>query len=82
MAKKTIGKLHLLSEALSEESKGSRLQIPMSMIPKITAFQEAFSERFDKWISRENVITLMMLHGSEGLKAEGEKLEKESKIPF
>lgn len=58
-------------EALKkEESKGSRLAIPQTLLDEITKYQEAWKRAGNGKVSREDVIWRMMLHGVEGLKGD------------
>ena len=61
-------------ELLSEETKGSRLEIPLSILSKIKTYQIAWKNRFGKRISRELVILKMIHFGLTQIEGEIEKL--------
>lgn len=66
-----------LEEVKQEENKGSRLQIPLSLLDEITKFQKAYRQLYNNKISREDVILMMMLHGKDGLKKDRLDIIKE-----
>ncbi len=63
-----------LSELLSEESKGSRMQIPLSVLEKITEYQLAYREHYGKKISRENVLLLAVVYGLSKIEGDTQNL--------
>ena len=64
-----------MEELLQEESKGSRLQIPLSLLDKITAYQKAYKLKHNRKISREHVIIKMMMFGTAQLDNEALQLK-------
>lgn len=59
-----------LEELLQEETKGSRLQIPMSLYDTIISYQKAYKLKHNRKISREHIIVKMMMFGTANLNDE------------
>lgn len=60
---------HVLNPLLSEESRGSRLEIPASLREQIKDVQDQFRSIFKNRITREKVILLLIVEGIEGLQS-------------
>ncbi len=66
----------ILNPLLSEESRGSRLEIPQSLHEQIKDVQDQFRSIFNNRITREKVILLLIVEGIEGLQAKLCEIEK------
>lgn len=67
-----------ISKLLKEETKGARLQIPLSLVEDINNYQSAYRLKNGRVISRETVIIKMMVIGRNKIKKEATKLKKEA----
>lgn len=65
-------------DLLSEETKGSRIGIPMSLYNQIKAYQDAYKAKYNRKISREHVMIKMMNFGCDRLDAEASTLKAEA----
>lgn len=65
-----------LNELLSEESKGSRLEIPQSIYRKVLEFQSLYRRIYDIKITREKAILLMIVEGIDSLEQKITQIER------
>ena len=65
-----------VEDLLSEDAKGSRLEIPASIYDRIVDFQAQYRALYGLRITREKVILLLIVEGIEGLQAKLCDIEK------
>jgi len=66
--------MNILEKLKKEDTKGSRIQVPQSILDAILTYQTTYKAIGGGKISREDVMLILMQKGLDGLELEREKL--------
>ena len=66
----------ILDQFQNDETKGIRLEVPGQLMERVERFQKAYRLKFERVISRADVLLLMASYGSERTEIEIDSIIK------